>query len=151
MKRHDFTIDENCLFCKIVSRIIPSRMIYEDQACIAFLDINPVNHGHILVVPRHHHKDMMTLPPEIAAAVASIVPAIATAVVRATGAEGFNLIVNNGAVAGQTIFHGHWHIIPRFHDDTVNWPWPQGSYSGDEINQIAFAIERELTGSPNDG
>jgi histidine triad (HIT) family protein len=145
MSRSSHPINDDCLFCKIVAGTIASRIVFQDDSCIAFLDISPVNHGHILVVPRHHHQDLISLPPDIAASIASILPTLADAVVRATGAEGFNVIINNGAVAGQTIFHGHWHIIPRFHDDSVNWPWPHGTYSGDEMNQVAFAIERELS------
>ncbi|MBI1322912.1 HIT domain-containing protein [bacterium] len=140
---------DHCLFCKIIENRIPSRRVYQDDVCIAFLDINPVNRGHVLIVPRLHHEDLTSLPPEVAAHVASKLPALCAAVVRATGAEGFNVIVNNGKVAGQTIFHGHWHIIPRFHDDTVNWPWPQGAYFGDEIQQIGFAIEKELAALQN--
>ena len=136
--------DPSCLFCKISDGRIPSQRLYSDDVCTAFLDINPVNHGHVLIVPRHHHNDITELPSEIAAEVARVLPILAKAVVRATGADGFNVIINNGAVAGQTIFHGHWHIIPRFHDDSVNWPWPHSDYSGDQIHQIAFAIEREL-------
>ena len=136
--------DSNCLFCKISDGRIPSRRLYSDEFCTAFVDINPVNKGHVLIVPRHHHKDITELPSEIAAEVAKVLPILTKAVVRATGADGSNVILNHGAVAGQTIFHGHWHIIPRFHDDSVNWPWPHSAYSGDEIHQIAFAIEREL-------
>lgn len=138
---------DHCLFCKIVEQRIPSRIVHRDDHFIAFLDINPVNRGHLLVVPKVHHEDLLSLPPHVASALGSKLPALCSAVVRATGAEGFNVIVNNGKVAGQTIFHGHWHIIPRFRDDTVNWPWPQGTYVGDELNQIAFAIEEELAGS----
>lgn len=104
--------DPNCLFCKISDGRIPSQRLYEDDFCTAFLDINPVNHGHVLIVPRYHHKDITELPSEIAAQVAKLLPGLAKAVVKATGADGFNVIINNGAVAGQTIFHGHWHIIP---------------------------------------
>lgn len=136
--------DPTCLFCKIIKGAIPSRQVYSDENCIAFLDINPVNHGHILLVPRHHHKDLTEIPPSVAAKVASVLPILATALMRTTRADGLNLIINNGAVAGQTIFHGHWHLIPRFHDDAVNWPWPHGSYEGDAMNQMAFAIEREI-------
>lgn len=140
----DIHTDPACIFCKIVAGQIPSRKVYSDQNCIAFLDINPVNHGHLLIVPRHHHKDLTVLQSDLAAKIGALLPRLSKAVVRATGAEGVNVIINNGAVAGQTIFHGHWHIIPRFHDDTVNWPWPHGGYNGDELNQVAFAIEREL-------
>lgn len=136
--------DPTCLFCKIVSGQIPSRRIYSDDYCVAFLDINPVNHGHILVVPRHHHRDLLELPAEIASKIGELLPRLAKAVLNSRAADGLNVIINNGTAAGQTIFHGHWHIIPRFHDDTVNWPWPHGQYNGDEINQVALAIETEL-------
>lgn len=137
--------DPHCLFCKIVTGALPARFIHQDDHCVAFLDINPVNKGHVLIVPRIHHSDLTFLPVDDASAVASVLPRLSRAVVRATGAHGFNLIVNNGSVAGQTIFHGHWHIIPRFRDDAVNWPWPHSGYSGDELNQVAFSIERELS------
>jgi histidine triad (HIT) family protein len=136
--------DDNCLFCKIIAGKIPSQKIWSDENCYAFLDISPVNHGHFLVVPRQHHRDLTELSAEDAGKVATVIPLLAKALVRSTGADGFNLIVNNGAVAGQTVFHGHWHLIPRFKDDPVNWPWPHGRYEGDEMNQVAFAIEREI-------
>lgn len=144
MLSFEYKSDSQCLFCKIVEGKIPATKIYSDSHCIVFLDINPVNHGHVLIVPRHHHKDLTKLPSNIASHVASIIPAIANALMIATKADGLNLIVNNGIVAGQTIFHGHWHLIPRFTDDSVNWPWPQNTYVGDEMNQVAFAIGREL-------
>ena len=140
----EYQVDPQCLFCKIVEGKIPSTKIYSDSHCIVFLDINPINHGHVLIVPRHHHKDLTELPSNVASHVASIIPAIATALMKATKADGMNLVVNNGIAAGQTIFHGHWHLIPRFTDDSVNWPWPHGSYEGDEMNQVAFAIGREM-------
>ena len=70
---------------------------------------------------------------------------------RPDRAEGLNVIVNNGRAAGQTIDHCHWHIIPRFNDDAVDWPWPQGQYVGDDLNQMAFRIERELDSSQTNG
>ena len=80
----------------------------------------------------------------------ALLPKLCRAIRAATGADGFNLVVNNGRAAGQTVNHGHWHIIPRFGTDTVNWPWPQGEYLGDELGQMQFRIERELN-PPEDG
>ena len=104
--------------------------------------------AHVLLVPRAHHAHLAELPDELAAHVGSLLPRLCRAVQAATGADGLNVIVNNGRVAGQTIDHGHWHIIPRFHDDAVDWPWPQGEYVGDELGQMQFRIERELRANP---
>jgi len=136
--------DANCPFCKIVRGEIPSSRILETDDALAFLDINPVNPGHVLVVPKHHHPNLLELPEPIAAHVGSLLPRLCKAVQAATAADGLNVIVNNGRAAGQTVDHGHWHIIPRFDDDAVNWPWPHAQYAGDELNQMRFRIERAL-------
>jgi histidine triad (HIT) family protein len=133
-----------CIFCKIVHGSIPSAKLLETDHAIAFLDINPVNRGHVLLVPKAHHATLADLPEDLAAETARLVPRLARAIQGATGADGLNLIVNNGQAAGQTVFHGHWHLIPRFLDDAVDWPWPHDDYPGDELNQMRFRIEREL-------
>ena len=143
--------DPHCIFCKIVQGHIPSSRVLETDQAIAFLDIHPVNPGHTLLVPRSHHTHLGELPDEIAAHAGSLLPRLCRAVRAATGADGLNVIVNNGRSAGQTIDHVHWHIIPRFQDDAVNWPWPQGGYVGDELGQMQFRIERELNASPGGG
>jgi histidine triad (HIT) family protein len=136
--------EPDCIFCKIVAGQIPSARVLETDAAIALLDIHPVNHGHMLLVPREHHATLADLPDEAAAETAALLPRLARAVLKATGADGMNLIVNVGRVAGQTIDHVHWHLIPRFADDAVNWPWPHTQYVGDELGQMQFRIEREL-------
>ncbi len=88
-------------------------------------------------------------PTDLAAHAGSLLPRLCRAIRAATGADGINVVINNGRVAGQTIDHCHWHIIPRFRDDPVSWPWPQGEYVGDELGQMRFRIEREL-GVPTD-
>ncbi len=143
--------DPACIFCKIVRGDIPSARVLETDHAVAFLDINPVNRGHVLLVPKAHHATLADLPDHLAAETASLVPRLARAIQAATGADGLNLVVNNGQVAGQTVFHGHWHLIPRFVDDPVNWPWPHDEYSGDELGQMQFRIERELRGGSTDG
>jgi histidine triad (HIT) family protein len=129
-----------------VRGVIPSARILETEDAIAFLDINPVNRGHTLLVPKAHHAQMGELPDAVAAALGALLPRLCRAVAAATGADGVNVIVNNGAAAGQTVDHSHVHVIPRFQDDPVNWPWPHQAYSGDELNQMRFRIERELSG-----
>ena len=136
--------DPNCLFCKIVRGEIPSAIVLETDVAVAFLDIHPVNKGHVLLVPRAHHENLMDLDDSIAAATARLLPRLCRAVKLFAGADGFNVIINNGEVAGQTINHGHWHVIPRRKDDAVRWPWPHQSYLGEELVQTRDAIIREL-------
>jgi histidine triad (HIT) family protein len=136
--------EPNCIFCKIVHGQIPSARVMETDHVVVFLDIHPVNPGHTLIVPRAHYAQIDDLPAEVAAHAGSLLPRLCRAIRAATGADGINVIINNGRAAGQTIDHCHWHIIPRSHDDPVNWPWPQGEYVGDELGQMRFRIEREL-------
>lgn len=138
-----------CIFCKIVHGDIPSAEVLRTEHVVVILDINPVNKGHVLIVPIEHHPSLAELPDELARASAEVLPRLCRAVCNASGAEGLNVIVNVGPVAGQTIDHVHWHVIPRRGDDAVDWPWPHDSYVGDELNQMRFAIERELSG-PDD-
>ena len=138
----------DCLFCKITRGEIPSSVLLETEDALAFLDIHPVNKGHALLVPKTHHSNLTELDAAHAAHLASLLPGLCRAIQAATGAEGFNVIVNNGRAAGQTVDHGHWHIIPRWSDDPVNWPWPHAKYLGDELEQMRFRIERELTKAP---
>ena len=140
--------DPHCIFCKIVRGQIPSARVLETDEAVAFLDINPVNPGHTLLVPKAHHAHLADLPDALAAHLASLLPRLCRAVRTATGADGLNVIVNNGRAAGQTVDHVHWHVIPRFHDDAVNWPWPQGQYAGDELGQMRSGIEQGLSAAP---
>jgi histidine triad (HIT) family protein len=134
----------SCIFCRIARGELPSARLIETDDAIAFLDINPVNRGHTLLMPKLHHSRVSDLPDGLAGAVSSLLPRLCRAITAATGAEGLNIIVNNGRAAGQTIDHCHWHIIPRWSDDPVNWPWPHSEYAGDELEQMRFRIEREL-------
>ena len=144
MTRPQPAYDPGCIFCKIVQGQLPSAKVLETDEAVAFLDIHPVIPGHTLLVPRAHHAHLSDLPDLIAAHAGSLLPRLCRAIRAATGADGLNVIVNHGRAAGQTIDHCHWHIIPRFEDDPVNWPWPQGEYTGDELGQMRFRIEREL-------
>jgi histidine triad (HIT) family protein len=143
--------DPDCVFCSIAHGTIPSAKILETAEAVAFLDINPVNCGHTLLVPRAHHAHLSDLPDAVAAATGSLLPQLCRAIRAATGADGLNVIVNNGQAAGQTIDHCHWHIIPRFSNDAVNWPWPHSQYVGDELSQMKFRIERELAADLHQG
>ncbi len=138
--------DPNCLFCKIAAGTIPSARVLETDHAVAFLDINPVNPGHVLVIPRDHHVRLHDLPDDLAAHTAGLLPRVARAVQAVTGAQGLNIVVNVGRVAGQTIDHVHWHVIPRHADDAVHWPWSHQPYSGDGLDRMRAEITRALAG-----
>ena len=106
-----------CIFCKIAKKEIPTNKIYEDEKFIAFLDINPVNPGHVLVVPKNHYENIYSAPDEILCDIGPIVKKIAVAVKKGVSADGINIIMNNDGAAGQIVPHAHFHIIPRFADD----------------------------------
>jgi len=136
--------DPACLFCKIVDGQIPASKVLETDFAVAFLDIDPVNLGHVLLVPKAHHATLCDLPDDLAARTASLAPRLARAIRAATGADGLNLIINNGAVAGQTVHHGHWHLIPRFEGDAVRWPWPHVAYEADGLAAMRDRIKGGL-------
>jgi histidine triad (HIT) family protein len=96
------------------------------------------------IVPREHHENLLGLSPEDASHVGGLLPALCRAVLKASGAEAFHLVVNNGATAGQTVFHGHWHIIPRFPGDAVRWPWPHLKYEAGAMERLADAVRAGL-------
>lgn len=135
----------DCPFCRIIRGELPSARVLESDHAVAFLDINPVNHGHVLLVPRDHLASLAETPDEVSAALASLLPRLARAVMAATGADGANVIANIGEVAGQTVHHLHWHVIPRHADDPVNWPWPHQPYPTNQLETTRACIAAELT------
>ena len=103
----------DCIFCKIIEGDLPSYKIYEDKRALAFLDINPVSKGHIVVVPKEHYLNMFDVPPDILKDLVVVSQKLAKISTEALGIKGYNFTVNNGRVAGQVIDHLHFHIIPR--------------------------------------
>ena len=108
---------DDCLFCKIIKKEIPAEVVYEDEIVLAFLDINPVNPGHTLVIPKEHSQDFISTNGETLRSVVSIIPKIAKAIMRGLNYDAFNLCTNNGKASGQEIMHLHFHIVPRREDD----------------------------------
>ena len=133
----------DCLFCKIIKREIPASIVYEDDAIIAFLDIKPVNPGHVLVVPKEHSENMTKASDPALTALTLAVKKLAPAICRATGCDGWNLEVNNEPAAGQIVMHTHWHIIPRLMDDGLRH-WLGNSYPEGEQEKVAAAIRAAL-------
>lgn len=106
--------DENCIFCKIANGEIPSSTVYEDKDFRAILDISPATKGHTLILPKEHYKDIGELPKELSSHIPQLAARIGEACKRSLGASGYNILMNTGESAGQTVFHCHIHIIPRY-------------------------------------
>ena len=138
------TDTETCIFCKILERAVPSTPLYEDDYVYPFLDIQPVNKGHTLVIPKDHFENIYTVPSETWLRVQMAVQKIALAIKNSTGADGINILMNNESAAGQIVPHAHVHIIPRHNDDGFKH-WPQGVYKDtSEPEQFAKDIRAEL-------
>jgi histidine triad (HIT) family protein len=135
---------QDCIFCKIASGQIPAIKIYEDEVVVAFLDIEPVNDGHTLVMPRQHVEKVHNCPPELLSQVCSRLAKISGAIVSATGADGYNVLCNNGRAAGQVVDHLHFHIIPRNAGDGVFTQWPSHKYGQGKAEAIAEKIRSKL-------
>jgi histidine triad (HIT) family protein len=137
----------NCIFCKIINGEIPAAKVYENENVLAFLDISQVTKGHTLVIPKVHKENIYELTPEIAANLYEVVPAIAKAIRTEFDPIGLNTINNNGEHAGQSVFHFHLHLIPRYGKGDgfgAVWKSHQDQYSGEDLKEIATSIGKHL-------
>ena len=136
--------DENCIFCKIAAGEIPSSTLYEDDMFRVILDLGPANAGHALILPKEHFKDVTELDEAYAAKILPLAAKIGTAQRKALGADGFNVVQNNGTAAGQTVFHFHAHVIPRYDTDAPMIALEPGKYADGEMEQTAEKIRKEI-------
>ncbi len=133
---------ENCIFCKIANGEIPSTTLYEDEDFRVILDLGPAAKGHSLILPKSHAANIYELPEEMAAKAMVLAKRMATRMTKALGADGFNIVQNNGEVAGQTVFHFHMHLIPRFHGDAAGLTWKPGKLDDQTRDEIVKAMEQ---------
>ena len=136
----------DCIFCEIISNNIPSSKIHEDQICIAILDIQPVNTGHVLIIPKEHHKLIIDYSEEILTHIFIIAQKINQALRKTEiKCEGVNYFLADGETAGQEVFHTHLHVFPRYHDDGFGLRFSKKYFSEkpsrDELNKIANLIK----------
>jgi histidine triad (HIT) family protein len=135
---------DNCIFCKIIANEIPAQVVYEDSFSLAFLDINPINRGHVLVVPKEHYRDFNEASVEVLKNLIRTAKLVAETLSAAVGADGFIVSTNNGRAAGQEVMHLHFHVIPRFNDDHLH-AWPGRQYKDEqEIKYVADSIIRAI-------
>ncbi len=109
----------DCIFCAIAAGEIPSFKVYEDELSLAYLDINPFSKGHTLVIPKRHSSCLLDTDAETLSAVVVRVRKVAAHLMSALPCDGFNVLQNNGAAAGQTVRHLHFHIVPRYGDEPL--------------------------------
>ncbi len=114
-------MEENCIFCKIADGEIPSKTLYEDDMFRVILDINPASKGHALILTKKHFKNIYEMDNVTASEVFVLAKRMAKAMTEALGCNGFNIVQNNGEVAGQTVFHFHLHLIPRYTNDGIQF------------------------------
>uniref|UniRef100_A0A0E0BHY5 HIT domain-containing protein n=1 Tax=Oryza glumipatula TaxID=40148 RepID=A0A0E0BHY5_9ORYZ len=141
---------KSCVFCRIIRGEAPAFKVYEDDVCLCILDSHPLAPGHSLIIPKCHFPSLEATPPHVVAAMCSKVPFLSNAIMKATQCDSFNMVVNNGAAAGQVIFHTHFHIIPRRSGDKL-WPTEslrRRSIEPNETSGLVSCIKEQLYSSP---
>lgn len=135
--------DTNCIFCKIANGEIPSKTLYEDDKFRVILDLGPASKGHALILPKNHYANLYELPEETAGEVMKLAKRMAAQMTERLGCEGFNLVQNNGELAGQTVFHFHMHLIPRYREDGQKIGWKPQEVSQEELEETRKQITGE--------
>ena len=126
--------DNNCIICKIANGEIPSATLYDDEKVRVILDISPASKGHALILPKEHYANLYEISDEMAMHVIKTAKKMAIKMKDELGLEGLNVLQNNGEAAGQTVFHYHMHLVPRYKEDKVNMKWENGEL-GEELKE----------------
>ena len=135
--------DNNCIFCKIANGEIPSNTLYEDDTFRVIFDLGPASRGHALILPKNHFRNIYDIEEETFCKAAKLAKKMAGVMTEVLKADGFNLMQNNEEVAGQSVFHFHMHIIPRFKNDGQKIGWIPGKPSGEELEEVRKEIVGE--------
>ena len=133
--------DDNCIFCKIANGEIPSATLYEDEDFRVILDLGPASKGHALILPKEHAANLYELPDELAAKAMVVAKKVGSVLAKGLNCDGLNVVQNNGEAAGQTVFHFHIHLIPRFKGDEkkVKLTWEPGKLT-DEVKEEVLKL-----------
>ena len=132
---------DNCIFCKIVNGEIPSTTIYEDDTFRVILDLSPATKGHALILPKAHFRNIFEMDEETASQLFVVATKVAKAMKATLKCDGLNIVQNNEEVAGQTVFHFHLHLIPRYIDDGQDISWTPGTSTPEGLAEIARLIK----------
>ena len=131
---------DDCIFCKIVAGEIPSQTLYEDEKFKVILDVGPATRGHALILPKNHYANLYELPEEDAAEAMKLAKRMMIKMTEKLNCDGFNIVQNNGEVAGQTVFHFHMHLIPRYKNDGEILKYVAGEPDQEELAHIRKMI-----------
>lgn len=134
----------NCIFCDIINKKAHAEILFENEKVISFLDIRPVNYGHTLVIPKTHYENFLALPEDELCELIKVTKNLSCAIVNSLSLEGFNIVTNNGTVAGQSVFHFHFHIIPRFNEDNFSFRPNLKKYNNGSMQEYADKIRAAL-------
>ena len=137
--------DNNCLFCKLANGEIPTNTLYEDDMFRVIFDLSPATKGHAIIIPKEHYKNLYELSDEVAERVMLVAKKLAIVMTELFDADGFNLIQNNNECAGQTVFHFHLHLIPRYEGDKVNKFWNPGEADEEKLKEWSRQITEALS------
>ena len=132
--------DENCIFCKIANGGIPSATLYEDEDFRVILDLGPATRGHALILPKEHYANVIALPEEVTAKAFILAKKMAAKMMEVLHCDGVNVVQNNGEAAGQTVFHFHIHLIPRYEGDGAGVRWAPGTLTDETREEILKAF-----------
>ena len=135
---------DDCIFCKIANGEIPSATVYEDSVCRVILDVNPANKGHALLIPKEHFDNIYSIDAETAAKIFTIATEVAKAQKAELNPDGLNILQNNGEAAGQTVFHFHMHLVPRYIKDNVTMTWIPGKADTEELSTLSKALRKRI-------
>ncbi len=129
-------IKDTCIFCKLANGVIPTNSIYEDADFNVILDMSPATKGHALILPKEHADNIYELSEDTAAKAFILAKKLAKSMTEKLGCDGMNIVQNNGRAAGQTVFHFHMHLIPRYEEDGQNIAWEPQEVSAEELRGV---------------
>ena len=135
---------EDCIFCKIANGEIPSATVYESSEFRVIMDISPATRGHCLIITKEHYEDVYEIGAETAGKLFSLATVVARCLKEEVKCEGMNIIQNNGKIAGQTVFHFHLHLIPRYSKDQVNIMWKNQEISKQELEEMSKNLRKRI-------
>ena len=133
--------DSNCIFCKLASGEIPSSTIYEDEDFKVILDLSPASKGHALIIPKEHYRNLYDLDENLVSKAMVLAKKMITKMTDILGCDGYNIVQNNEEAAGQTVFHFHMHLIPRYKDDEVGLGWKMGELTEEDKTEILNKVK----------
>ncbi len=133
-----------CIFCKIIRGEAKAEILFENEYALSILDINPIHYGHALIFPKQHCETFLTIEEQYLTGLAQATQVVSKAIVNAFQPDGFNIFSNNGKAAGQSVFHFHFHVTPRYNDDNIKFLLELKKYGQDEMNEYANRLRLHI-------